>query len=560
MIARGIDVGLCACLFTIAFPIVIALGIKWLASPNKNTIQKTGQSKRRRKPYRPAKAYQTSSPKYPKSDVDRVFRLIPELEKLDPEWRPSYSITHIPKRSGGTRELQVPCQTTKQIQVALYRKLFARYETHPSACGFISGKSIVDNAKPHVGNDVIVKLDIKEFFPSTSRLRILNYFRTTGWTNKASILLTQLLCYEQGLPQGAPTSPVISNIVNKSMDRRLDSLANEFNASYTRYADDITFSMAVYHRDRVHALLQSTGVILRTYGYKLNNRKKRIIRGHRRQEVTGLVVNDVVNLPRSRRRWLRSVQHRLSTGMHTSITPSQYQGWISLLQMVSPDSPIIARHKELLAAGMLKSNGKSGIKEAGGHEEKVLDETTERISAANSNPPQTDIADGLSESESTSIVSSDGGSESESLRETPLKEVTQELERESQHAVGGSADELFHETRLTDKIYALKEVRPYSDQAKQLQEEFKGSQHTTSVILESLKRSFSFKLPEGYQKGRTLSGLLPDGTEIELYTTDISAELLDQVDLPIQGDAVIEVIQWNNTFKRVEAILLDGLM
>ena len=80
------------------------------------------------------------------------------------------------------------------------------------------------------------------------------------------------------------------------------------------------------------------------------------------------------------------------------------------------------------------------------------------------------------------------------------------------------------------------------------------------MILESLKRSFSFKLPEGYQKGRTLSGLLPDGTEIELYTTDISTELFDQVDLPIQGDAVIEVIQWNNTFKRVEAILLDGLM
>ena len=234
--------------------------------------------------------------------MHRLFRLIPALEKLDPEWRPSYSITHIPKRSGGTRELQVPCQTTKQIQVTLYRKLFARYETHPSACGFISGKSIVDNAKPHVGNDVIVKLDIKEFFPSTSRRRILNYFRTTGWTNKASILLTQLLCYEQGLPQGAPTSPVISNIVNKSMDCRLDSLANEFNASYTRYADDITYSMAVYHRDRVHALLQSTGAILRSYGYKLNNKKKRIIRGHRRQEVTGLVVNDVVNLPRSRRR------------------------------------------------------------------------------------------------------------------------------------------------------------------------------------------------------------------------------------------------------------------
>ena len=560
MIARGIDFGLGACLITIAFPIVIALGIKWLTSPQKSTFRRTGQSKRRRKPYRSAKANQTSSRKHPKSDVHRLFRLFPELEKLDPEWRPSYSITHIPKRSGGTRQLQVPCQTTKQIQVALYRKLFARYETHPSACGFISGKSIVDNAKPHVGNDVIVKLDIKEFFPSTSRRRILNYFRTTGWTNKASILFTRLLCYEQGLPQGAPTSPVISNIVNKSMDRRLDSLANEFNASYTRYADDITYSMAIYNRDRIHALLQSTGAILRTYGYKLNSKKKRIIRGHRRQEVTGLVVNDVVNLPRSRRRWLRSVQHRISTGKQTSITPSQYQGWVSLLQMVSPDSPIVARHKELLAAGMLKSKDNSGNKETGGHHGKVLEETTERSSTTNSNSPQTDVADGVSESDSTRSVSSVGGLESESLGDSPLKEVTEELERESQHAVEGSADELFHDMRLTDKIYALKEVRPYSDQAKQLQEEFKGSQYNTSVMLESLKRSFSFKLPEGYQKGRTLSGLLPDGTEIELYTTDISAEVFDRVDLPIQGDAVIEVIQWNNTFKRVEAILLEGLM
>ena len=95
MIVRGIDVGLCACLFSIAFTIVIVLGIRRLMSPKKNTIQKTRQSKRRRSPYRPAKANQTSSPKHPKSDVDRVFRLIPELEKLDPEWRPSYSITHL---------------------------------------------------------------------------------------------------------------------------------------------------------------------------------------------------------------------------------------------------------------------------------------------------------------------------------------------------------------------------------------------------------------------------------------------------------------------------------
>ncbi len=551
---------LCPCLITIFWAIVIAFVIKVLASPKKNTDRNTGQARRTRKQYRPVKASQNGSPKRPKSDVDRVFRLIPELQKLGPEWRPSYSNTHIPKRSGGTRELQVPCQTTKQIQVALYRKLFARYETHPSACGFIAGKSIVDNAKPHVGNEVIVKLDIKDFFPSTSRRRILNYFRTTGWTNKASILLGRLLCYAQGLPQGAPTSPVISNIVNKSMDRRLDALANKFDASYTRYADDITYSMAVYHRDNIHALLQSTGAILRTYGYKLNNKKKRIIRRHRRQEVTGLVVNDVVNLPRSRRRWLRSVQHRISTGKQTSITPSQYQGWISLLQMVSPDSPIVARHKEMLASGMLKSNSSAGIEETAGHVEKVLEETAEHSSAATSSSAETVIADGISESESAKSVAADGGSESESLGESPPIEAAQGLEGESQSAEEGPADDLFHDTRLTDRIHALKEVRPYSDQAKQLQEEFKGSQHTTSMMLESLKRSFSFKLPEGYQKGRTLSGLLPDGTEIELYTTDISAEPFDRVDLPIEGDAVIEVIQWNNTFKRVEAILLDGLL
>ena len=102
-------------------------------------------------------------------------------------------------------------------------------------------------------------------------------------------------------------------------------------------------------------------------------------------------------------------------------------------------------------------------------------------------------------------------------------------------------------------------AKSYSAEAKKLESEIQGTTHTAIVKLESSKRTFSFRLPEGFQKGRTVSGALPDGTEIELYFRDTLAEDIEAADLPLEGEVVIEVVQWNGTFKRLEVIVTGGL-
>ncbi|MBA61011.1 MAG: hypothetical protein CMJ76_01480 [Planctomycetaceae bacterium] len=503
------------------------------------------------------------------SDKSRIYRLVPELEKLDPQWDPSYEIVRIPKRSGGVRELQIPDELTKKIQYALYHKLFSYYIVHPAACGFVKGKSIVDNARQHVGQEVIVKLDIREFFPNTKKMRINRYFVTTGWTPDAADLLTKLVCYEQGLPQGAPTSPVLSNIVNKSMDDRLFSLSQSFNANYTRYADDITFSMEKYNRELVHALLQRVGVILRIYGYNLNRKKKRIIRRHRRQEVTGLVVNSKVNLSRKRRRWLRSIQHRIKTGQKLTVTMAEYRGWISLLNMVDPESNLIHLHKQLVKTDapvltpMSDPNDNSPTAELQGSDvdRSSRDENKTRVSSEM-------LDDNASELRTVDEDNPTRPSGSQDETHTADTSSTRAPLNNDQHEEQSELPELqsspdnsgvFHEDRLEDKVQALKVAKPYSTEAKSLISEFTKSSYTIQLQLESSKRTFSFRLPEGYQKGRTVTGSLSDGTEVELYFHDSLAETVENAEFPLKSEVTIEVIQWNATFKRVEAIVTGGL-
>ena len=137
------------------------------------------------------------------------------------------------------------------------------------------------------------------------------------------------------MPQGAPTSPRLSNLVNYRLDARLAGLAARFEATYSRYADDITFSLAD-DRKKVRGLIRMTARIVSDEGYALHRHKKlHVRRRHQQQRVTGLVVNDRVNLPRSTRRWLRAVEHHLATDRPATLTSRQIEGWRSFQSMVA---------------------------------------------------------------------------------------------------------------------------------------------------------------------------------------------------------------------------------
>jgi hypothetical protein len=125
-------------------------------------------------------------------------------------------------------------------------------------------------------------------------------------------------------------------LVNFKLDTRLDGLAAKYGAVYTRYADDLTFSFANDSAASAHAVIRATKAIVADVGYRLHQRRKlHIRRRHTRQLVTGLVVNEKVNLPRETRRWLRAVEHRLATGGKASITQQQLNGWNGLRAMIA---------------------------------------------------------------------------------------------------------------------------------------------------------------------------------------------------------------------------------
>jgi retron-type reverse transcriptase len=254
-----------------------------------------------------------------------------ELRRFEPRYTP----VTIRKRSGGQRRLLVPDAQTKALQRRLLGRVFRRLRAHPAACGFERGRSIVHNAAPHVGQAVVVRMDVVDFFPATSAARLDAYFRRIGWNREAAALLTRFTTQEGGLPQGAPTSPRLSNLVNYFLDVQLTNLVRRRKGTYTRYADDITLSFPKDYPRKVRGMVQRFRRLLKARGYRMHRRRKlNIRRRHQRQEVTGLVVNERVQLPRRTRRWLRAVEHRHRTTGRATLSENQLAGWRALQKMI----------------------------------------------------------------------------------------------------------------------------------------------------------------------------------------------------------------------------------
>jgi hypothetical protein len=258
-----------------------------------------------------------------------------ELLALAPRYRPF----RVKKRAGGQRIIDEPDEQLKRVQRLILRRLLGRLRAHPAAHGFERGRSVVTAALPHARRAVVLRMDVRDFFLATGERRVFEYFREVGWDIEAAGLLTRFCTLRGGLPQGAPTSPRLSNLVNYRLDARLAALARGHGAAYTRYADDMTFSFPADDRETLAAVIRTTKKVLAEEGYRLHTeRKLRLLRPHTRQTVAGLVVNERVQLPRTTRRWLRAVEHRASRGRETTLTPAQLQGWRALRQMVEEQS------------------------------------------------------------------------------------------------------------------------------------------------------------------------------------------------------------------------------
>lgn len=235
------------------------------------------------------------------------------------------------KKSGGVRKIHAPVKGLMPIQKALNLILQCVFTPHQAATGFVPEKSIVDNARVHRGAHYVYNIDLKDFFPSIDMKRIAACLRIPPFnvvdTNEAPLafLIANLCCtlieverknkngeWEKKilkvLPQGAPTSPILTNIICQRLDRRLSGLARRYGAQYTRYADDITFSSMYNLYRQGREFLREMEEIIKGQGFHINPKKTRLQKSGYRQEVTGLVVNEKVNVHRSYvkqiRRWL----------------------------------------------------------------------------------------------------------------------------------------------------------------------------------------------------------------------------------------------------------------
>lgn len=266
--------------------------------------------------------------------ADRLGMTVGELQRITP----AYHTFAIPKRTGGLRTLHAPDPPFKHFQRRLHRRVLARLPVHPAAAAYVPGRSIAHHALLHAARAVVVRLDLQDFFPSTTAQRVADYFRVIGYDAQAAALLTTWCTHEGGLPQGAPTSPVLANAVNFRLDAALASALRRIarNAGhYSRYADDLTFSFDTDDHAAVNPMIHAAKDIAGRFGYRVHHhRKLRIMRRHHRQQVCGLVINAGVHLPREQRRLLRAARHHAATGRPCTLTPAQLEGWAALEGML----------------------------------------------------------------------------------------------------------------------------------------------------------------------------------------------------------------------------------
>lgn len=202
-----------------------------------------------------------------------------------------YRKFYIPKKSGGTRQIEAPCNRLKDIQRWIKNEIVDNFVVSEYATGFRKNMSIVDNAKKHVGKDLVINMDIEDFFPNITYEKIFLMFMYIGYRKDVAHLLTKLCTNENNvLPQGAPVSPSISNHILLKLDKRLGKLAESIDADYSRYADDMTFS----GNRNISTIVPLVEDIVKEEGFQINKKKTRLQYKNQRQEVTGLIVNSKI--------------------------------------------------------------------------------------------------------------------------------------------------------------------------------------------------------------------------------------------------------------------------
>lgn len=223
-----------------------------------------------------------------------------------------YKVFSIPKVTGKPRLISQPSRDLKAIQAWILRNILDKLSSSSCAKGFERGSSILDNARPHIGSNYILTIDLENFFPSIAASKIYGVFSSIGYNKQLSVLLTNLCTYKGGLPQGAPTSPKLANLVCAKLDARIQGYAGPKGIIYTRYADDMTFSANTALK--ITKTKQFIGTIISNEDFKINSQKTVISGTKKQKKVTGLILTEnSLGIGRMKYREVRVKLHYLFT-------------------------------------------------------------------------------------------------------------------------------------------------------------------------------------------------------------------------------------------------------
>ncbi len=259
--------------------------------------------------------------------------LLGKIYKKDSDLYETWTVT---KKSGGKRVITEPRPELKTVQKHILERIIPEIGNHHCAYGFIPGRNIVQNASRHANQKAVVSIDIKDFFPSIRFPRIYGVLKSLNFHDRVAGVITALCTWNGSLPQGAPTSPALSNLIAFRMDKKLSSYCYNQGWTYTRYADDLTFSTSKDNQVNrpVDHFVSVVRRIVEDEGFEVNEKKIKIMRDHKRQWVTGLVANEKTSVIRWKYRQLRAAVHNAATiGLNEAakkqgISRGKYVMWV----------------------------------------------------------------------------------------------------------------------------------------------------------------------------------------------------------------------------------------
>lgn len=248
----------------------------------------------------------------------------------------------ISKKSGGTRQIAAPRVFLKVVQRYILDCILVPVPTSSAVVGFVRGRALADGARAHQRARFLWNIDLQDFFPSIAEAQVCEAFRSLLYPDTAARFLARICTLQGRLPQGAPTSPMLANIVFQAVDRKLEQYSQASSIVYTRYADDLSFSsdapIPLDFRNAVSMAVQDAG-------YHINPAKIRLMGPQCQRKVTGLVINAQVSVPREYRRKLRAICHRAKvTPQSTTVTSDQLHGMLAYVGQFHPEE--VSRYRE----------------------------------------------------------------------------------------------------------------------------------------------------------------------------------------------------------------------